>query len=93
LVVGEALQIDATDEVSPRIIDDDSSHIAQGLHVVRRIWRNNCGAPGTEDSRLTGYCNLQLTIDDVPDLVVRMRMLMNPGTGFGRVVGDVMFGE
>jgi hypothetical protein len=38
--------------------------------------------------RLPSYCDLDLTIDNIPDLLVRMRMLVDPGTCLNSVVGE-----
>ena len=87
-MVDEPSQADASDGVSAGTVDDDSSHVAQRLHGVNRVWRNDCCASWTSDPQLTSYCNLQLTIDDVPHLVVRVGMIMNPSAGFDCVVSE-----
>ena|SRR5436190_19916734 len=82
------LQVDTAYRGTPRVIDDDSSHVGNGLHRVCSVWRNDRRTSRTSDPSLTGYCNLQLAIDDVPYLVIRMGMLMDPGAGLDRVVGE-----
>ena len=60
------------------MIDDDSSNLGKRLHRVDGIRRNHGGTARPSDLRFPRYCDLELAIDDVPDLVVRMGMLMNP---------------
>jgi len=38
---------------------------------MRSIWRNNRGTSGTGHLRLSGYRDLKLAIDNIPDLIGR----------------------
>jgi hypothetical protein len=70
------------------VIDHNSSHIAKGLDGMRSIWRDNCGTSGTSDPGLTGYRDLELAIDDIPDLIVGMRMFMDPSASRNGVIRE-----
>src|ERR1700736_1294516 len=70
------------------MIDHDGSHVGQCFYPVNGVWKNDCRLSGTNDTSLTVYCNLKLTIDHVPDLVVRMRMLMERRACSDRVVAE-----
>lgn len=52
------------------------------------VWRNDNGASGTSHPGLTGNRDLKLAINDVPDLIVWMGMLMNPGTGLHAIISE-----
>jgi hypothetical protein len=82
------LKGDATYRVTPRVIDNNGSHIANGFDGMRSIWRNNRGTSGTCDLGFTGYRYLKLAIDDIPDFIVGMRMFMDPSTGCNRVIRE-----
>ena len=82
------LQVDTPNRVSRRVVYDDNTRIRQGLHGVSRVRRNDCRASRTNDSSFTRYCDLQLTVDDVPDFVIGMGMLVNRGARFNRVIGE-----
>lgn len=68
------------------MIDDNCSRVGESLYRMRSIGRNYGRASGTNDSSFTGDCDLQLTINDVPDFVIRMAMLVNPGARFNSVI-------
>ena len=82
------LQVNAAYRLTVRIIDHDRTRVGEGLHRVRSVRRNDRGAPGSSDPRLTGYCNFELAIDDVPDLIVGMGMLMDRSARGDRVVRE-----
>src|SRR5215467_13122392 len=82
------LQVDTPNRVSRRVVYDDNSRIRQGLRGVSSARRNDCRASRTNDSSFTRYCDLQLTVDDVPDFVIGMGMLVNRGARFSRVIGE-----
>jgi hypothetical protein len=44
--------------------------------------------PGPSRLGLPSYADLKLTIDNIPDLVVRMGMFVDPSPGLNRVVGE-----
>jgi hypothetical protein len=72
------------------MIYDDHSRIRDGLHRMRSARGNYGDASGTNDSSFTRACDLSLTINDVPDFVIRMGMLVNPGTRFNGVIGAAL---
>ena len=82
------LEIDPACRETARVIDDNSSHIAKGLDGMRSIWRNNRGTSGTSDPGLTGYRDLKLAIDDIPDLIIGMRMFMDSSASRNRVIRE-----
>ena len=43
------------------------------------VWRNDHCTARTSDLSLSGDFDLKFAIDDVPDFIVWMRMLVNPG--------------
>jgi len=51
------------------------------------VWRNDGRTSRTAHPSLAGYCNLKLAIDDVPDLVVRVGVLMNPSSCLDSIIG------
>jgi hypothetical protein len=53
---------------------------------MRRARSNYGRTSGTYESSFICDCDLQLTIDDVPDFVIRMTMLMNAGACRNRVI-------
>jgi len=48
------LQRDVAYRVTPWVIDNDNSHVGEGLDGMRSIWRNNRGTSGTGHLRLSG---------------------------------------
>jgi hypothetical protein len=55
---------------------------------MRSIWRNNRRTSGTSDPGLAGYRDFKLAVDDIPDLIIGMRMLMDPSASRNRVIGE-----
>jgi hypothetical protein len=82
------LQVDAAYRMPPWVIDHNSSHVGQGLQGVGCAWRNHRRRSGTNDPSLTVYGDFKLTSDDVPDLVVRMGVLMDPSTDLNGVIRE-----
>jgi hypothetical protein len=82
------LKLCAADGVSPWIIDDDSSDVSEGFNRVSSVWRNDHRTSRTSHLSISGDFDLKLAIDDVPDFVVWMRMLMNPRTRCDSIVRE-----
>jgi len=82
------LKLCAADAVPPWKIDDDGSGVSEGFHWVSSVWRNDHRTSRTSHPILSGDFDLKLAIDDVPDFVVWMRMLLNPRTRCDSIVRE-----
>ena len=82
------LKLCATDGVSPWTVDDDNSGVSEGLHRVSSVWRNDHRTSSTSHQSLGGDFDLKLAIDDIPNFVVWMRVLMNPRTRCDSIVRE-----